>query len=90
MLDRIKSEPAVIAGLVQATLGLLLAFGVDLSQEQVGAIMAVTAAGLAFVVRANVTPIPAAKNERGDVGLGEALVLVVLVLLVLIVAGVVR
>lgn len=70
MLDRIKSEPAVIAGLVQATLGLLLAFGIDLSQEQVGAIMAVTAAILALVVRANVTPLPAAANERGAINAG--------------------
>lgn len=49
-------EPALIAGLIQAVLGLLLAFGVDLSQEQVGAVMAVTAAVLALVVRARVTP----------------------------------
>lgn len=49
-------EPALIAGLIQAVLGLLLAFGVNLSQEQVGAIMAVTAAVLALVVRSRVTP----------------------------------
>lgn len=49
-------EPALIAGLVQAVLGLLLAFGVDLSQEQVGSLMAVTAAVLALAVRSRVTP----------------------------------
>jgi hypothetical protein len=56
MIDRIRNEPALIAGLVQAVLGLLLAFGLKLSIEQVGAIMAVTAAVLAFVVRSVVTP----------------------------------
>lgn len=50
-------EPALIAGLIQAVLGLLLAFGVQLSQEQVGAVMAVTAAVLALVVRSRVTPV---------------------------------
>jgi hypothetical protein len=50
-------EPALIAGLVQAVLALLISFGVDLSQEQTGAILAVTAAVLALVVRARVTPV---------------------------------
>ena len=36
MLDRIRNEPAVIAGLVQAVLGLVLAFGVPVTDEQVG------------------------------------------------------
>lgn len=56
MIDRIKNEPAVVMGLVQAVLGLFLAFGLNVSNEQVGAIMAVTAAVLAFVVRSQVTP----------------------------------
>lgn len=57
MLERIKNEPAVVAGIVQALLGLLLAFGVNLSTEQVGAVMAVTAALLALLVRSQVTPV---------------------------------
>lgn len=57
MLERIKNEPAVVAGVVQALLGLLLAFGVNLSTEQVGAVMAVTAALLALLVRSQVTPV---------------------------------
>jgi hypothetical protein len=56
MLERIRNEPALVAGAVQAVLGLALAFGVDLSNEQVGAILAGTAAALAFIVRAKVTP----------------------------------
>jgi len=52
----VNREPALIAGMVQAVLGLLLAFGVELTQEQVGSLMAVTAAILALAVRSRVTP----------------------------------
>lgn len=56
-MNVIRREPALAAGLVQAVLALLVTFGVDLSQEQVGAILAVTAAVLALVVRAQVSPV---------------------------------
>lgn len=55
-MNKVQSEPVLVTGAVQALLGLLLAFGVDLSQEQVGAIMACTAALLALLVRGRVTP----------------------------------
>lgn len=54
--DIIKNEPVLISGLVQAVLGLLLAFGVSLSDEQVGSIMAATAVILAILARLFVTP----------------------------------
>ena len=57
MLARIRTEPALIAGLVQAILALAIAFGLDLTPVQVGAILAVTAAVLAVVVRSQVTPV---------------------------------
>ena len=56
ILDRIRNEPALVAGVLQALLALLLAFGVPLSDEQVGAIVALSAAVLAVVVRQRVTP----------------------------------
>ena len=56
MTDRIRNEPALVIGLVQATLALVIAFGLELSEEQVGAVLAVTAAVLALVVRSQVTP----------------------------------
>ena len=59
----LRTEPAVIAGLIQAILALAIAFGLNLTEEQVGAILAVTAAILALVVRQNVYP--AAKIEEG-------------------------
>jgi hypothetical protein len=56
-MDRIKAEPALVAGLVQAVLTLVVAFGLDLSTEQVAAILTVTGAVLALVVRSQVTPV---------------------------------
>jgi len=54
--QRIRREPALVSGLVTAVLALVVAFGVDLSQEQTGAILAVVAAVMALVTRAQVTP----------------------------------
>lgn len=56
MLDRIRDEPVLVAALVQAALGLLLAFGVGLTEEQVAAIMTATGALLALFVRSKVVP----------------------------------
>ena len=50
-------EPALILGAVQAILALVVAFGLDLSTEQVGAILAASAAVLAVVTRSQVTPV---------------------------------
>jgi hypothetical protein len=52
----IKNEPVLIAGLVQAIIGLLLVFGVNLNDAQVAAIMTVTAIVLAILARIFVTP----------------------------------
>lgn len=49
-----KREPALIIGMVQAIIALAIAFGFDLSSEQVGAVLALTAAGLAVVTRQSV------------------------------------
>jgi hypothetical protein len=56
MVNLIKNEPVLLQSLVQAILGLVLAFGVDLSNEQTGSIMALTAVVLAVAARAFVTP----------------------------------
>ena len=56
LIKRIKNEPVLVTGLVTAIIALLLAFGVPVTQEQAGAILALVAALLAFVARAKVTP----------------------------------
>jgi hypothetical protein len=56
MLERLRNEPVLVTGLLTAVLALLAAFGLPLSDEQVGSILAVAAAGLALVARRKVTP----------------------------------
>lgn len=56
MLDFIKSEPAVIIGLCSALIALATSFGVDLSADQVGALMAVVTIVASIVTRQLVTP----------------------------------
>lgn len=51
-----KREPALFYGLVNTVLALILAFGVDLTTEQTGAILAVTSALLAIITRSQVSP----------------------------------
>jgi hypothetical protein len=50
-----KAEPAAILGALQAILALVIAFGLDLSTGQVGAVLAASAAVLALVTRSQVT-----------------------------------
>ena len=62
-------EPAVILGAVQALLALGLSFGLQLTPEKMGAIMAAAAAVIALLVRRQVSPVgqqPApAQNQPG-------------------------
>lgn len=50
------TEPALLLGAVQAVVALAVAFGLDLSAEQVGAILAASAAVLSVLLRRKVTP----------------------------------
>lgn len=51
-----NTEPVLILGAVQALVALVVSFGLDLSTEQVGAIVAFAAAVLSVVARRKVTP----------------------------------
>lgn len=62
--QRIQREPALVTGIVGALIALGVAFGLDLTGEQIGAIMAVTTAVLALVTRAQVTPVAPAARAR--------------------------
>lgn len=53
MFDR---EPALILAAVQAALALVVAFGLNLTAEQVGAILAASAAVLGVITRQHVKP----------------------------------
>jgi uncharacterized membrane protein HdeD (DUF308 family) len=56
MWSRIKKEPVLFQGLIQAALGLFAAFWPHISPQQLAAILALTAAVLSFVTRQYVTP----------------------------------
>lgn len=49
-------EPALVLGLLQAVIALAIGFGLDISPEQFGLIMAASAAAAAVIVRQQVTP----------------------------------
>jgi hypothetical protein len=49
-------EPAAVVAFVQAVVALAVAFGLDLTPEQVGAVVATTALALGLVTRSQVTP----------------------------------
>ena len=55
-------EPALVLGLIQAAIVLFMAFGLDLSTEQVGAIMAFVNILLAVITRSQVTPVEKLKD----------------------------
>lgn len=57
ILDRIRSEPALVSGLVVVLLNVAAAFGFDLTAEQTAAVNGLVVALLAFVVRSQVSPI---------------------------------
>ncbi len=50
--------------LVQAVLALVVAFGLSLAPDQIGAILAVTAVILGLITRSRVSPVSAIRNER--------------------------
>ena len=51
-------EPAMVLALVQAVIALVVAFGLSLEPDQIGAILAVTAVVLGLITRSQVSPTP--------------------------------
>lgn len=56
MLKLWAKEPTLVVGLVSTIIALVVAFGIRLTADQVGAIMAVVSALGALAVRSQVTP----------------------------------
>jgi hypothetical protein len=50
-------EPALILAAVQAIIALAIGFGLDITTEQVGLILAATAAVIGVITRSKVTPV---------------------------------
>jgi len=88
VLERIRNEPAVLAGAVVAVLNALVLLDlVSLSAEQVGGINVALAAVLGLFVRASVTP-TRTLDERGAVDVVLMLLVAVLLGVVLLLFGV--
>ena len=49
-------EPAMVLALVQAVIALVVAFGLNLAPDQIGAIVAAMAVVLGLITRSKVTP----------------------------------
>lgn len=58
LTDRLSAEPVLVLAVVQSVLALAVAFGLGLTGEQVGSILAVSAAVLGLIARQKVTPTP--------------------------------
>ena len=65
LFKQIRREPVMFQSLVQASLALLTGFGVfNVTENQMGLILAFTAALLAFITRSVVTPWPEGKVAK--------------------------
>lgn len=62
--QRIRKEPAIITGLATALIALGLAFGLNLTEEQIGAIMGVVVIVAALITRTQVTPVEPTPKPR--------------------------
>jgi len=56
LTDRFSQEPVLVLAVVQAILAVAVSFGLGLTGEQVGSILAVSAATLGLIARQRVTP----------------------------------
>lgn len=56
IIERIKNEPALVTTTVAALLGLLSAFGLDLTDEQTAAITTIATLAAGILTRQQVTP----------------------------------
>ncbi len=65
MTKRIREEPVLFQGLIQTALALAVSFGLQLTPNQIGAILALTAAALSFWTRTMVTPVANPKTSDG-------------------------
>ena len=54
---RVKDEPVMTLAIVQAALAVAVSFGLGWSGEQVGGVVALSAATLGWIARRQVTPV---------------------------------
>jgi len=57
VLDFLRGEPVLLLSAIEAAIGLVAAFGLRLTPEQVAAVLAASGAILAVIGRQSVTPV---------------------------------
>lgn len=65
--DVISNEPILITGFVEALIVLLVAFGLELSPEQIGAILGFVTIITSVIGRAFVTPVSKMRKQGVDI-----------------------
>ena len=81
-------EPILWLAAVQAAIALVTSFGLDMTGEQTGAVMAVSAALLGLVARRRVSPVVdpvPAGDDRGTITLQDIVLVLAAVVLVLLI-----
>lgn len=78
-------EPVLWLEAARALIVVAVAFGLKVSEEQLGLIMVGLGSVFALIARSQVTPVPKPAKERGDVDLSLIVQILVIVLLVLLV-----
>jgi hypothetical protein len=63
---RITNEPVMTMALVQAAVAMGVGFGLNWTPEQIGLVLAFTAAMLSFIARQQVTPVAKAEAQIQD------------------------
>lgn len=81
-------EPVAILAAVRAVALAILAFGVNVSPEQLAGVMLALEAVLALVTRSKVTPVPGGRGDGGQSAV-QVLLIVFLVVALLIIIGVI-
>ena len=67
MLAKMRQEPAMVVALLGSVLALLAAFGLSLTAEQTGALMAVVSAVLGLLTRSLVSPVVSEPAQHREV-----------------------
>lgn len=57
LVERVNGEPVMVLAVIQTAIALAVSFGLNLSTDQVGALLAVSAAVLGLIARSKVSPV---------------------------------
>jgi hypothetical protein len=65
LMDVIRREPVLSQGIVQAVFACAAAFGLPMTQQQLGTVLALSAASMALLARSHTTSVARPKGRGG-------------------------